>query len=88
MSPYDGKKFIFGEKTFGKLKAKEIRTPSHIVIFLHLGHDSSSIVNGVCPHQIAEDSTFWNLSESINFLYAIQLYNKKVTFLTSEEIPP
>ena len=69
MGSDDWKEFIFCEKTLCKFITKEVGTASYIIFFYNALHRSIAVINGVSPHEIAEQPA------PGNFFKSFQLFN-------------
>ena len=66
--------FILFEYFVAQLPTKKIRASPHL-IRLHEGiHVSFRMVDGISPHQIAQEASDRNLPETVNFLDRLKLF--------------
>jgi hypothetical protein len=88
MCTNDGYDLIPFEEAFGQLVSEEVRTPSDIVMLGDLLAMAIFVIDWVSPHEIAEETALGHFPKSIYLLDVLQLYQGRLTVLSSGEMPP
>lgn len=71
MRPDDGYDFVSFEETLSQLAAEEVGTPSHIIVLYQIVTEAILVINGVRPHQVAEQSGLGDFAETVDLLDVI-----------------